>query len=280
MLVVLVAAVATWWLASGQYFGVPRVAGLSVASARSELSNAGLVPAIGGSRHSDNVAAGEVISTDPSAGARVKHGERVMLITSLGPILVTVPNVTGQSVANAEQALSAAGLSFAKPTYQTSTVQAGIVISTSPTPYQQWPKNKPVRLIVSAGPPLPNFVGGLLTAAQSAASAGGYTIAPQTLASSSQPPNTIVSQSPAARHADLAGRDRDRQRVPGPPQVAVPDVTGMSAQQAIQALRGAGFQVQEQGGGFGGGGGTVTSYSPTGQAPQGSTITIVVNFGI
>jgi beta-lactam-binding protein with PASTA domain len=54
----------------------------------------------------------------------------------------------------------------------------------------------------------------------------------------------------------------------------------MSAQQAIQTLRGAGFQVQEQGGGFGGGGGTVTSYSPTGQAPQGSTITIVVNFGI
>ena len=280
VLVVLVAVVATWWLASGQYFGVPRVAGLSVASARSELSNAGLVPAVGGSRHSDNVAAGEVISTDPSAGARVKHGERVTLITSLGPILVTVPNVTGQSVANAEQALSAAGLSFAKPTYQASTVQAGIVISTSPTPYQQWAKNKPVRLIVSAGPPLPNFVGGLLTAAQSAASAGGYTIAPQTLASSSQPPNTIVSQSPAAGTPISPGEIVTVTVSPGPPQVAVPDVTGMSAQQAIQTLRGAGFQVQEQGGGFGGGGGTVTSYSPTGQAPQGSTITIVVNFGI
>jgi beta-lactam-binding protein with PASTA domain len=54
-------------------------------------------------------------------------------------------------------------------------------------------------------------------------------------------------------------------------------VDGMKEHDAIQALQQAGFMIQVEGGGFGG---TVTSYSPTGQAPQGSTITIVVAFGL
>jgi beta-lactam-binding protein with PASTA domain len=63
----------------------------------------------------------------------------------------------------------------------------------------------------------------------------------------------------------------------GPPTVPVPDVTGMNVHQAEQVLTQAGFQVIVQGGDFGN---TVTSYSPTGQAPQGSTITLVVSFGL
>jgi beta-lactam-binding protein with PASTA domain len=48
----------------------------------------------------------------------------------------------------------------------------------------------------------------------------------------------------------------------------------MSVDQATAALQQAGFQVQvEQG--FGN---RVTSYSPTGQAPAGSTIQLVVGF--
>jgi len=48
----------------------------------------------------------------------------------------------------------------------------------------------------------------------------------------------------------------------------------MNYHQAVRALTAAGFTVTIQGGGFGGN--TVTSYSPTGQAPQGSAITIVL----
>jgi len=59
--------------------------------------------------------------------------------------------------------------------------------------------------------------------------------------------------------------------------VQVPNVQGMTAKDATKALEAAGFQVQENDGLIGGGSnGTVQSYSPTGQAPQGSTITINV----
>jgi eukaryotic-like serine/threonine-protein kinase len=280
VLAVVVVAAATWWLTAGQFFNEPRVTGLTISAARSELTNAGLVVVIGRSEHSDTVLAGQVIATDPAGGTRVRHGERVTLIRSLGPILEMVPNVTGQTVAAADSALQAAGLKFSKPIPQASTVQAGIVISTNPVAYTQWPKDKPVQVVVSAGPPLPNFVGAQLSAAQAAAQAGGYQIVQDTVPGSKQPPNTILKQVPAAGTPISPGEIVTVYVSPGPPEVAVPNVDGLSAHQAEQELTAAGFQVTENGGGLGGGGGgTVTSYSPTGQAPQGSMITITVNFG-
>ncbi len=58
----------------------------------------------------------------------------------------------------------------------------------------------------------------------------------------------------------------------GPSQVPVPDVTGLSVHDATQILEQAGFLVQVNQGL----GDHVQSYNPTGQAPKGSTITIVV----
>jgi len=60
-----------------------------------------------------------------------------------------------------------------------------------------------------------------------------------------------------------------------PGNVAVPDVTGMTQDQATAALAQAGFGVQVNQGLFGD---KVTSYSPTDQAPQGSTITINIGY--
>ena len=71
--------------------------------------SAGLVVVSGPARHSDTVPKGDVISTDPAAGASIRHGGKVTVIPSLGPILITVPPVTGQLVKLADQALRARG---------------------------------------------------------------------------------------------------------------------------------------------------------------------------
>jgi eukaryotic-like serine/threonine-protein kinase len=203
----------------------------------------------------------------------------VTLIPSLGPVEVSVPNVTGQPLAQADQALRAAGLIPANPTQQASaSIQAGVVISTNPVAYQLWPKDKPVQIVVSDGVPLPNFVGEQLQQAQQQAQQGGYSIQAEPAANSNQPPNTIVGQSPPAGSPITPNEVVSVQVSQGGQETAIPNVDGMHEHQAIQELTAAGFQVQVQGGGFGPG--TVTSYSPTGQAPQGSTITIVVNFGL
>jgi serine/threonine-protein kinase len=274
LLAVLLVAGLGWWMIEGQYFTVPSVAGMSVSTARGDLTNAGLTVVAGTSRHSNTVPKGQVILIDPAAGSRIKHGGKVTLIGSLGPILISVPSVTGQQVDPAEQSLKSAGLTWSTPQYQTSaSVPAGIVISTNPVAYTHWPQGKPVQLVVSAGPPLPDFKGGQVSAAQAAASVGGYTINAITVSKSQQPAGTVLRQSPAAGSRITAGEVVTVWVSPGPPQVNIPNVSGMNVNQAESALAAAGFNVTVNDVGPGH---RVLSYSPTGTAPTGTTIAITV----
>jgi eukaryotic-like serine/threonine-protein kinase len=279
VLAVVVIGAAAWWLTDGQYFSLPRVTNMTVSNAKAELANAGLTARIGSSQHSNTVPAGDVLATVPVSGSGVKHGQVITLITSLGPVLSNVPNVTGQPLATAEQNLKAAGLTAASPTYETSsTVQTGLVIATNPPAYTNWPKDKPVGVVVSSGPPLPDFVGLPFSQAQGEAASVGVTLQQETVAKSNLPAGTVIKQSPVPSTAIRSGEVVVVWVSPGPPEVAVPDVQGLSQQQATQELQAAGFQVSVNNT-FGGIlGNKVTSYSPTGQAPKGSTITI--NIGI
>ena len=276
ILAVVILAGVGWWTFDGQYTSVPTVAGMSLSLARGDLQNAQLKPVTGTSKHSDSVARGDVITSNPTPGTRIRHGGTVTLIVSLGPVLVQVPSVSGEQLDAAVAALKSAGLTVAQPVkYQTSTtIPAGIVISTTPAAYQSWPKNKPVALMVSSGQPLPNFAGEMVATAQATAGQGGYSINPVQLAKGSQPANTIVRQSPAPGSRITPGMVVTVYFSPGPPMVNVPNVVGEPESQAVQDLRAAGFQVSENKGL----GGRVTAESPMGQAPQGSTITINIGF--
>jgi eukaryotic-like serine/threonine-protein kinase len=281
---VLLAGVLVWWLAAGRYVTVPPVTGLSVSAARAQLSGAGFQVVSGHGRNSNTVAAGQVIATDPAAGSEIGRGGRVTVISSLGPVMVTMPPVTGESLTEAQQTLRAHGLKAGQPTYQTSaSVPANVVIATNPVAYQSWPQYKPVQLVVSSGQPLPDFVSEQLGDAEAQAAAGGYTINPVADSASPLPAGTITSQQPAVG-TPISPNEVVQVTVStgqggqgGQPNgdVAVPDVTGMTQDQATSFLQQAGFGVQVNHGLFGQ---KVTSYSPMGQAPQGSTITINIGY--
>jgi beta-lactam-binding protein with PASTA domain/predicted Ser/Thr protein kinase len=274
--VVLVAVLLIWWLAAGQYTKVPQVSGWSAGLAKTELTGLGFQVRDGARQHSD-IPAGHVIVTSPKDGASVKHGGTITLTLSLGPVKIKVPQVTGQPLQQAEQALRSAGLTPDTPKEVTSTtIAAGTVISTDPAAGTSWPKNRPVGITVSEGPPLPNFVGQQVAAAQAASSAGGYSINPVQLPKSDQPAGTIVRQSPAAGSPVQSGEVVTVFVSPGPPQVAVPNVQGLPVHQAEHALKAVGFNVTVN---KVGPGDRVFSYGPQGSQPQGSTITINVGFG-
>jgi serine/threonine-protein kinase len=267
------AGLGIWWVINGQYSNVPRVSGMTVAAARSELSSLGFTVRTD-SRHSQQPK-GKVIGTAPRAGSRAGHGSAVTLIVSLGPRKVIVPQVTGTPVAAARAALQHAGLTSVRTAQRTSlTVPAGNVIATNPVAGTRWPARQTVWIFVSAGPPLPDFVGQPLQAAQQQAGQGGYTIQPVTDAHGAAPAGTIVGQSPRPG-TPITPREVVTVRVsPGPRLVAVPDVRGMFQHEAVQLLVEAGFRVHVHK--FLGLGGRVLSYSPAGKAPKGATITINV----
>jgi eukaryotic-like serine/threonine-protein kinase len=249
---------------------------MAASTAQAELQNLGFTVKLGPGEHSSTVAQGDVVQTDPAIGTSAKRGATVTLIESTGPVMIGVPQVTGLTEAAAEAELRKAGLTpGVVSSAASSTIGLGIVISTNPVAGTSWPQPKPVGITVSAGPPLPDFVGQQFSSAQGQAQSGGYQLQQQSVASS-QPPGTITSQSPAPGTPITKGEVVVVQVSSGPPQVSIPDVTGMSVQAATSELQQAGFQVTVNRGLFGGN--TVTSYSPTGQAPKGTMITLVVGF--
>ena len=272
--VVIVLGLLGWWLTAGRYQTVPAVASMRVASARAELTAAGFTVSTGRAVLDNQVARGKVIRSVPPAGARVASGSRVILIPSAGPHMITVPQVTGQDLATAEQALRHAGLTVGKVrTEPSATIPAGIVVSTRPLAGAMQPQPDPVSLVVSAGPPVPDFVGQPAGVAEQWAQANGVSLDEVTAAHSDLPAGTVTHQSAPPGSAFTRGQVIIVKISPGPPQVHIPNVDGMPVDQATRLLESLGFSVNvNQIGPMQ----TVFNYSPNGQAPKGSTITLWV----
>ena len=116
---------------------------------------------------------------------------------------VTIPNVVGESQAQAASDINTAGLVVGTTTQQSSSsVPSGDVISQTPAGATQAAAGSAVNIVVSTGPQqvaVPNVVGDTQTAAASAITAAGLTVGNVTTAnSSSVPSGEVISENPAA----------------------------------------------------------------------------------
>jgi beta-lactam-binding protein with PASTA domain len=274
LVAVLLIGLLIWWQSAGKYTTVPSVGGLAASTARLEVRNQGLTAKMGKPRFSDRVAEGSVIATEPAIGSRVSKGGTVLLIVSAGPHMIPVPQVTGSTLATAQAALRHAGLIPGKVVDETSTtIASGIVISTTPASGVSWPQNRPVTLAVSTGQPVPSFVGQQKAVAEQWAQANSVSLNEVADAKSDQPAGTITQQSVPPGSSFTAHEVITIDYSNGPQMANVPNVDGQQVSQATQALAQAGFQVKvDQVGPLD----TVFNYSPSDQAPAGSTITIYV----
>jgi serine/threonine-protein kinase len=264
-----------WWLTSGRYTHVPAVSKMTAVAAKQALRQAGFQVRTGSSVIDDNVPKGEVISASPSG--RALPGATIVLTISSGPRMISVPSIpTTDSVAQAEAALRAAGLTVAsatKPVGAASNPVIGQVAGTDPPAGTSWPENKPVAVEVVEGLALPNLVGQDINAIQQWASANQLTLEPTTVQSSQQQ-GTITAQSPAAGTPVKQGQTISVQVSAGPPGVGIPDVQGENCQQAQQDLSNAGFtNVSVQQGFFHRN--QATGTNPSGQAPTSTPITLM-----
>jgi beta-lactam-binding protein with PASTA domain/serine/threonine protein kinase len=85
------------------------LAGTTYEEAAKALADAGLV-AVRKDVFDDDVKAGRVVSTAPTAGTPVLRGDRITVNVSKGPETVLVPNVIGRTIAQARAAITGAGL--------------------------------------------------------------------------------------------------------------------------------------------------------------------------
>jgi hypothetical protein len=131
---------------------VPIVVGDSPAGRENSRTNAGLTLGAVTQQASSTVAAGNVISQNPSAGATAAGGSAVAIIVSTGAASVSVPNVVGLAQAAASTSLTSAGLVVGAVTLQSSTtVAAGNVIAQDPAAGATAAQGASVALTVSTG---------------------------------------------------------------------------------------------------------------------------------
>jgi beta-lactam-binding protein with PASTA domain len=264
-----------WWFTQDQA-KVPTVAGLTESAAVKELRGDGFTVRQASAINNNTVKAGSIVRTVPAVGTKVRKGSAITLVPSAGPRTIKVPDISGQQLADAESALRQSGLTVGQVhKVASSSVDAGIVVSTSPAAGLLWPQPKPVTISVSAGPPLPNFVGQNEQAIQQWASQNDIQLNVQQAGNSDQPQGTITQQSPAANTPISQNETVTIMVSNGPPQVSIPNVDGQSLNDARTTLHQLGFKVTiKKFGPFN----KVFNYSPNGQAPKGSTITLYSGF--
>ena len=262
-----------WWLTSGRFTHVPAVSGVSVSQATAVLTADGFAVRAGQRQvHSNTVAKGMVVGTSPAG--RVSKGSAVTILVSSGPFTSVVPQVQGEKQNDAQAALQRAHLPFTI-TKVGSNQPVGTATGTSPPAGTTWPQTKTVTIMIAAGPPLPNFTGMDIGAAQQLASQYKVNLQQEPDAGSQQPQGVITGQQPAAGATFQPGQSVVVRVSTGPQLVNVPDPIGMSVTDATQLLENAGFQVKVNRFVFCN---KVFDYSPVGQAPRGSTITLDVGF--
>ncbi|MGV9902711.1 Stk1 family PASTA domain-containing Ser/Thr kinase [Streptomyces sp. NPDC003388] len=282
VLVFLGVGAGVWYINSGQFTKVPPLLAKTEEQATARLKESGLHVKEVKREFNDTVKNGTVVSSDPTAGSRIRGNGSVTLVISRGPRIVKVPDLRGVPLAEARSRLKSAGLEPGMVSRDFSdSVARGSVVGTDPETGTARHAGSAIALLVSKGSPVdvPDVTGeDPDTARQDLQDAGlKVRIAAQRV-TSEYDKGQVARQSPGAGGRAAEGDTVTLTLSKGPEMVTVPDVVGSSVDDARQRLEAAGFEVSEDRGLLGLFGDTVKKQSVDAgrKAPKGSTITITI----
>ena len=225
--------------------------------------------------HDPNVAENDVISQNPMSWMRSTHGSKINLVVSLGPEMVTVPDVKDKTRTDATDILERAGfkVELTEDAYDKD-IEAGKVCKQDPEGNTKAPKESTVKITISKGKEtgqVPDVVNYSEADARAALEAAGFAVKVNREYSDRVDQGFVMSQNPGGGQKADKGSTVTITVSKGSDQVTVPDVTGMLKSQAIATLQAAGFNVS-----VGRDGERVSSQTPVGnnKAARGSTVTI------
>lgn len=187
----------------GRQESMPQLAGAPLDSAEKVIGQMGMTLKVVDKVYSGKYGSGQIVSQQPTPGTVVKVGQHVLVLVSLGPPRVTIPDLTGSSLRAAQIMTVQRGLSVRNvATLPWPGKEADQVIAQDPTPAATDIYTPAINLLVSQGEPppayvCPNFVGRPVAAIrkeleQAKLTVGAVTPIPTTTA----PKGTILFQFP------------------------------------------------------------------------------------
>ena len=248
--VLAVAALGLWWLLSGlgnkepETVAVPGIIGVSESEASSTLQAAGLQGKFE-QKPSADVPKGQVFSVSPEVGTQVPVNSTVTVAVSTGPAETTVPDLTGKTRTEAEQLLTDAGLTLrSMGTEDVSGAKAGTVTRTEPGSGATLKQGDEVQVWFASGKvEVPALTGLKREEAEQTLEDLGLQAEVSERADGQAEPGTVLEQSPTSGQTVDSGSTVRVVVAKKEGPVALPNVTGQTADEAQKTLSDAGFGV-------------------------------------
>ncbi|MET7284087.1 Stk1 family PASTA domain-containing Ser/Thr kinase [Kribbella sp. NPDC005582] len=285
LIIILLAAIgvgtSAWYYGIHRYTTTPNLVKLTPAAAAIEAEKAGLRTTLANQDYSEDIPKGQVTSTDPKVGDRIRKDGEINLTVSKGPERYRVPQLAGLDLDAANRAIAPIKLvqGQIKEQYD-ETVPAGRIVAFYPRFNMLVAPNTAVNFVVSKGKkpiPVPDFTGKTYREANKTLRKLGFVVNRTEQYDEKVAEGVVISQTP--RGGTLHAKDTVQVVVSkGPPLVDVPNVKRKSLADAQQILKQAGFEVKVEKAALNIGLNIVAAQNPgAGQKVRpGSTITITV----
>jgi eukaryotic-like serine/threonine-protein kinase len=194
----------------------------------------------------DQVPSGQVFDQNPTVGTKIEKDQAVTLKVSAGKGQVKIPDVTGESLDDAQQRLADAGFQYRVVQETSDAVDPGKVTRTDPPAGTQAEKGFTVKLYASSGKEqveIPDVSG--MDPVQAGSTLGGKSLNPKRvdMPSDTVEAGSVIGTDPPAGTKVAKGSDVQLFVSTGKEQVRVPSVVGLSKTDATNELQAAGFQV-------------------------------------
>ena len=267
-------------------YKVPKIVGMTVEEAEKLQSIKDIFKIeVIGTKESSQFSEGQIVTQDPVEGTVRKNNLTIQVFVCANEEKAYMPVTAGMTETEAKVKLKNLGLNLSIQIQPkaSDTVPKGQVISSSPSEGSQIKKGFSVILYVSSGKEItpvtiPNFVSMTEENAIKLAEKLGLVVTSGISEYSDKPVGTVIEQSiPVGGDAQTGDKitftiskgSKDTN-------VPVPNVNGMTLNQAKAALEAAGFHVAVNWLGEKSDNNSVISYEPNGSAAKGATITITV----
>lgn len=243
--------------------GVPNVLGQDPKVAVAFLSARGFSVRVGNAQHSPKIKPGLVANTNPKPGAPVAEKGTIVVFPSSGPLLIPVPNLVSMKEDDARKLLARLGFKLAINSVMSSIdIPPHVIIDQDPAGGQNVEPGATIVVDTSGGPAsvtVPDVVGSTLQDAQRTLAQAGLAVGSVGRVTVSDAPlGTVVSQNPGPNSQAAQGQTVDLvvaapadAGAPAPGASApstnslgpVPNVIGMSVDEARTVLEKAGFRI-------------------------------------
>ena len=246
----------------GKEVTVPDVKGMSYSEAKEVLEAKGLkIEKADEPIASQKIEKGKIVSQTPSKNSKVKKGRTVRVILSAGNTELKVPDLKGLSYKEAKTLLSEMGLQISKgDEVDSDSVAEGLIASQYPSAKTKADKGDIITVNISKGKKdavIPKLVGTTFTSESDVSatlSKYGYKLGKVSYEESYETPGTIIKQSPDAGTTAEKKTTVDIVISKAKSKATVPNLNGMTYDQAESALQSLGFSVgrvtEEENNGF------------------------------